>query len=231
MLADRGNDVYFAKVRDMVSYEIEARLENGDFSEEIEQILMDTRMDLIQALSQTYSSSSGGSNISLHQIITGLETSKDLTVQTVREFARFFKGAIENSIENGEKLMSTGQIQDFCFRVLPFVDESDTSQMKELQSLCQNVQMQFYLDGPSLSWDDFIEKKGVDLRGIFRSSQNIYGFKDEIQQNQKMCSLRNYYRFNLLLEQKRRRRMNRAKGPSPVRSPQLQGHFLQKLIP
>ena len=62
-LAERGNDVYFQKLRDMVGYELDAKFKNGEFEDEVKTLFVHKR-DLVDALVQSYSEATGSMSLS-----------------------------------------------------------------------------------------------------------------------------------------------------------------------
>ncbi len=198
-LAERGNDVYFRKVRDMVSYELEARFLHGDFDEEVQRIVYSTRTDLVQSLVETYSGDL--SQIGLSELLVGIETSKDLTQRAVSEFYRVFAKPIGSLLEESRDLRPA-QKGDLCFRILPFLSEDDQDLMEAAYNLCRGVSLNFYHDGPTLNWNDFVAR--LSGRTVLRRTREEFTFTGYRSQSDRYCALRNYYRDNMLIEQQMR---------------------------
>ncbi|TNF30291.1 MAG: hypothetical protein EP319_05455 [Deltaproteobacteria bacterium] len=197
-LAERGNDVFFRKIRDMVGYELEARFLSGEFEDEVGDMVYATRVDLVNALLETYGQGNG--RVSLGEIYTGLETSMNLTRESLKEFMNFFKKGVDKSFE---RTLARGEKADLCFRILPALDEEDQDLMENVWNQCSNVEMNFYAEGPKLVWSDFVGRKTRTT--IFRNKKHKYYIKTEKSELDRYCAIKDYNRKNLLIEEYRRR--------------------------
>jgi hypothetical protein len=180
-LAERGNDVYFSKVRSMVSSEIEARFSTGgDFGRDIDDIIRATRGDLVQSLQSTY----GGSDvISLPEVYLGLETAQSMIKNTTVQFTVSFDKHILNALT---KMRITKEEKSaLCFSLLPYAEYkknfNDTFGEK-FYGACKSAKMSFYKNGPKLVWSDFVA-------GPWKTKKSI---------TERFCALRNYNRNNKL---------------------------------
>jgi len=180
-LAERGNDVYFSKVRSMVSNEIEARFALGnDFGQDIDDIVRATRGDLVQSLQNTFG---GEDNISLGEIHLGLETSQSVIKNVTEDFFHLFRKQALKSLTEME--LSKDEKAALCFRVLPFFGGSGIAKkrfVKRAYKACKNEKLNFYKNGPSIAWRDYISSD-------YKPRKNIVD---------RFCALRNYNRLNKL---------------------------------
>lgn len=197
-LAERGNDVFFRKIRDMVSYELEARFLSGEFEDEVGDMVYATRTDLVNALLETYGQGNG--RVSLGEVYTGLETSMNLTRQSLQEFMGFFNKGVSKAFE---RQLARGEKADLCFRILPGLDNDDQKTLEKVWSQCSGVKMNFYAEGPTLVWNDFVGRKTRTT--IFGNKKHKYYIKSEKTEMDRYCALKNYNRKNLLIEEYRRR--------------------------
>ncbi len=195
-LAERGNDVFFQKVRDMVAYEIEARFASGEFNTDLTDVVYATRVDLVNSLLDSFNQ--GNSTVSLGEIYVGLESSMSITQNTFNEFMRFFDEGLETSFGRDLK---KGELADLCFKVLPYLKKDDQKLFEKIYEKCQNVSMNFYKVGPTLTWADYVEKK--EDRGFL--GRKKWAYFVNIPSSKSTCLLRKYNRKNLLIEERRRR--------------------------
>lgn len=199
-LSERGNDVYFTKIRDMVSYELEARYSQGDFDDFIESSLLYTRSDLVQSLLETFHSD--GRRLSLLEFIIGLKEAQSLSDSTLQEFSQTFRRAIRKLMRR--EYHSELLLADLCFRALPFLTEQDQRTFRHAYRLCKDVELHYFEEGPKILWSDFI---AVQRRHrLMPTRRRVFSFVDDIKRTQVMCSLRNFYQKSQLIEQRRTRR-------------------------
>ena len=192
-LSERGNDIFFNKVRNMVSMELQLKLNRGEFDEKMEDVLRATRDDLIDRLSRTYS---GNPNASVGQILTGLDSSKDITRKTMGLFFDVFKKKLEKTIAKGD---NSSRVQsELCFRVLPFLDESKDGRkfIHKIYKSCKGRVLNEFKDGPTLKWNDFVYKKGKGLR--------IFPYRVRKSRDEMTCSLEYFFVQNRLIREKRK---------------------------
>jgi hypothetical protein len=197
-LAERGNDVFFRKIRDMVTYELEARFLTGEFEDEVGDMVYVTRTDLVNALLETYGSGNG--RVSLGEVYTGLETSMNLTRQSLKEFMDFFGKGVSRSFD---RQLANGEKADLCFRILPALEDSDQDLLEKAWRQCSNVELSFYAEGPKLIWKDFIGRKTRTT--IFGNERHKYYIRGEKSELDRYCAVNNYNRKNLLVEEYRKR--------------------------
>ena len=139
----------------MVGYELDAKFKNGEFEDEVRDIIFSTRRDLVDALVQSYSETAG--SISLSEVYTGLESAKSISLKTYHVSLGFLKKELIKSLKLD---LSKGERVDLCFRILPFLykNKKDKSLLKNALSLCKGVQAKFYKEGASLNFDDYIKQ-------------------------------------------------------------------------
>ena len=209
-LAERGNDFFFQKVRDMVSYEIEARFLHNELEDEISDVVYATRDDLVETLKASFNQ--GDSLLSLSDISDGFETSMKISKDSFLEFYRFFDEGVETVFK---RKLTSSELKDMCFKVLPALhqdipgageDEDDLRKIdqklfKLVYDKCKDVTLNFYKEGPTLVWHDYVEAVGKDSnRKKKKARYRVKKTKEEL-----FCLLRGYHRKNLLLEERRRR--------------------------
>lgn len=197
-LAERGNDVYFSKVRDMVSYELEARFAAGDFSENVEDILMATRSDLVSTLLNSYATSSG--SISLAEVYQGLQTTKTLSRKTFDQFMEIFEKPVIKGLKRPD--MTKDEVAAYCFRLLPYLENKKDDFIKEIYDTCENSELSFYKNGPKLKWVNHV----VNYRSSSGLRRQVYAVNPKKTREDRFCAYRQYMRKNRLMEQRRTRR-------------------------
>ncbi|MGZ3808725.1 MAG: hypothetical protein ACXVCE_11615 [Bacteriovorax sp.] len=197
-LEERGTDVYFSKIRNMISYEMEARLANNDLGPGLEDIVGATKSDLLQSILNSYASND--SSISVEDLKTGLETAQSNSKETLDVFFDFFKKDITDAIK-GDKL-PLGPKADLCFRVLPYLDESNQTMMKDVYESCKDMKKGSYNDGPKILFADFIQKSVG--RGLLKKSK--YHFKDNIDERARFCAYTDYHNASLLYDEQIKRK-------------------------
>jgi hypothetical protein len=195
-LAERGNDVFFQKIRDMVGYEIEVRFASGEFDDDLSDVVYATRVDLVNSLLDSFNQ--GNQTVSLGEIYMGLETSMGLSQSTYDEFMKFFKNGVLASLNRN---MSKGEKADLCFKVLPSLSDSDQQQLEKVYNFCSHTKMNFYSKGPTIKWSDNVERK--ESRVFLGRKKWKYHVKSSKRDT--FCLVRNYNRKNLLIEEHRRR--------------------------
>ena len=77
----------------MVGYELDAKFKNGEFEDEVRDIIYSTRRDLVDALVQSYSEATG--SMSLSEVYTRLESAKSISLKTYHASLDFFKKGID----------------------------------------------------------------------------------------------------------------------------------------
>ena len=140
----------------MVGYELDAKFKNGEFEEEVRDIIYSTRKDLVDALVQSYSEATG--SMSLSEVYTGLESAKSISKKTYHTTFNFLKKEIIKSLKLE---LSNGERVDLCFRVLPFLfqNKNDHKLLKVALNQCAGVKAKFYDNIEGLNFDSFIKKK------------------------------------------------------------------------
>lgn len=197
-LEERGTDVYFSKIRNMVSYEMEARLANNDLGSGLEDVVNSTKNDLLQSILNSYASSD--SSISVDELKTGLETAQNNSKETLTVFFDFFKNDLVDALKNNR--LPEGPKADLCFRILPYLDESNQSMMKDVYESCVNAKKSSYKDGPSIVFSNFVQKS--EGKGPFRKTK--YTFKNNIDERARFCAYSDYHDASLLFDQQIKQR-------------------------
>lgn len=197
-LAERGNDVYFTKVRSMVAYEMEARFANGEFEGDIEDVIYATRGDLVQSLLTGLHPDSG---LTLSEVYTGLDASMHLSRETLKTFFKFFEKQLDHHLV--DEPLDGHQKDILCMRVLPYFFELEPKSKlgKGIYEQCQNVSLNFYPDGANVRWGSFVER--VRRRGFLGSRRGTVGVPGGKDEADVYCALRRYQRQNFLYEQRR----------------------------
>ena len=192
-LVERGTDVYFSKIRNMVSYEMEARLKYNDLGNGLEDIVTATKSDLLQSILTSYASKD--SRISLDDLKTGLETAQYDSKESLKIFFNFFKDDILIALKNNN--IPGGPKADLCFRILPYLDENDQPLLKEAYNSCKLAQKRSYIDGPKILFSNFVQK--VTKKGLFKRTR--YSLKNQIDERAKFCSYSDYHNASLLYDE------------------------------
>jgi hypothetical protein len=201
-LAERGTDVYFSKVSEMVSYELEARYAQPQDKGQLKEILYSTRGNLIDSLRSTYN----GGNIALTQVEENLETAMTLEKKTLSAFASLFNDKIIDILNDKEKIGPLEK-RSFCFSILPLLNERSTSIASAAYSYCEKEELSAKgID--TIAWKKYISvklEKYQGTKGVIQTSTIVKiapGTEEE-----RMCVLRNFYRKSILLEQKRMKKV------------------------
>jgi len=198
-LAERGNDIYFSKIRSMVSMELEAKLKRGELSSRVEDVLRATRDDLIERLTTGLSQSS---NVSIGQVLTGLDSSKDITRKTMNSLRGVFEKQITTAVN--DKKNSPRVRAELCFRVLPLLDKSKDSNkfIHEIYDSCKSQELSEIKGDNKLVWSDFISRGKKFLKG--------YEYRLTKSQDEMICALDYFFLENKLArERKLHQRRNR----------------------
>lgn len=206
-LAERGNDVYFTKVRSMVAYEMEARFASGEFEGDVEDVIYATRGDLVQSLLNGLHPDSG---LTLSEVYTGLDSAMYLSRETLKSFFDFFEKQLDHHLV--DEPLQGHQRDILCMRVLPYFFELEPKSKlgKGIYEQCRSVSLNFYADGASVRWDDFVER--IRRRGFMGSRRGTVGVPGGKNEADVFCALRRYQRQNFLYEQ---RRVQRDKSYEP----------------
>jgi hypothetical protein len=198
-LAERGNDVYFTKVRAMIAYEMEARFVSGEFTNDTADLIGATRGDLVNSLMQSLYPSGDGS---LPQIMSGLESAQYLSQETLYSFYKVFEKHIEEQFEEGPR--NHLQMNELCLRFIPYfmrLGEKDKF-ARTVEQKCARARLQFYDNGPSVAFSDLVVSSSS--RGPLGGRRFSYEPRNGRSQSDVFCALRRYNRKNYLYEQQRR---------------------------
>ncbi|PIK13746.1 hypothetical protein [Halobacteriovorax sp. JY17] len=206
-LAERGNDVYFSKIKDMVSYELEARLANDMLDQDIEDIILGTRADLITTLLTTYSPTN---EINLSELVLGLKSSQNIVRNTAKNFFGSFEDFFVDSITKSD--ISDMERSALCFRVLPFIFDTKEQRkfITKIYKNCRDAKMDFYVDGPKIQWLDYLVQTD-DGDGFGKEKYSLRG-SVEIRN----CAFRKYNRRNKIYEQRRQTKVTGINEEKPL---------------
>jgi hypothetical protein len=191
-IQERGNAFLFTKIRDMVSYDLEARLKNGELGEAITYVANTTRNDLVQSILNSYKVNEEG--LSIDDVLLGLESAQNNTTQMMEVFYDYFEKDFKKSLKS-EKL-SPLERKDLCFRVIPFLNEDNQDLLKLSYEMCKNVSSQAYNNGPKISFTDHVSVG----TGAFKK------YKLKTREADRLCFYRNYSRKNRLIDEQNRSR-------------------------
>lgn len=193
-LVERGNSVFFSYIRDMVGFEIEARLKYKDFDDQLDTLIADTRTDLVGALLDSFSTPN--QRLSMIEVKTGLETAMGLNHKTMEKFFQHFRAPILTSIEN---VPTQAEKNDLCFRLLPVIDSLDQRAMKRFYKSCKEAQLRSYEAIGTLKWRDFITvEERPPWIPLFGRPRFRYTFDQSYAQ--RSCAVRGQNRANRLYE-------------------------------
>jgi hypothetical protein len=195
-LQERGTDVYFSKVRSMVSYEMEARLLKNDLGPGVTDLINSTKLDLVQSILNSYSSGRD-SAISTGELDISLDTAQNISKETMIAFYDFFKKNLMDALES-ERITNSERF-DLCFRVLPYLTSVKDGVVKDIYKSCQDAQFQVYKKGPSIKFVDFI--KVTPKKGLKPAKYELTSDKDL---KKLFCAYRDYNRANLLIDEQNR---------------------------
>lgn len=209
-LAERGNDVYFTKVRAMVSYEMEARFSRGELDQDVSELISATRGDLVQSLQTALNPSNEGT---LAEVYSSLESSKYISRKTLQAFYQLFEKEIEKLFE--DPAAPYLQEDQLCLRLVPYLLAIGPKEKigRKIYNRCRLVGLQFYQGGPSVRFDDIITMN--QGRGPLGGQRNEFHTRAGISEADAYCALRRYQRQNYLLEQQRRNRNSKTLEETP----------------
>ncbi|MDD0852001.1 hypothetical protein HBN50_02785 [Halobacteriovorax sp. GB3] len=193
-LNQRGVNYFFAKIRAMVSYEVEGLLVDNDYRDKMQAILYATRSDLVDSLTRTYGSNG---DLPLEVVETGLERTLGITVETLDIFFETFNDQIMKSLKKAQ--MTDRVFSELCFRLLPYAGDDTVYRkfLKEIYPMCRGSVLQQYKNGPKLVWDDFVEH---------RSKVGRYNYFPLKTQTENYCALSKYRLKNQVFRDRSRKK-------------------------
>lgn len=181
-IQERGNSVFFTKVRDMVSYDIEARLKNNTLGDAVTSVVSNTRGDLVATILNSYRSNENA--LSLEEVIIGLETAQNNTLKMMELFADFFERDFKKSLRSNK--LASSERNDLCIRSLPFLSENNQDLLRVSYDVCKDVKFQFYKNGPKVAFADYVQP--TDGKNLFnKSKMKLKGTRES-----RLCSYRSY---------------------------------------
>lgn len=197
-LEERGVDVFLTKVKDIVAYDLEARLKKGELDGAVASVVDATRNDLVQTILNSYKTNE--SSLSIDEILIGIDSAKNNIVKSLDLFSDFLGKEIKNSIK--ENNLSTLEKKDFCMRLLPLLREENQSLLKSANELCHNVEMQAYKNGPKVKFSDYL-KSSEEKKGLLKRQLKLSLTKNLDAQ---ICEYRTYSKKNRLIDEDIRRK-------------------------
>jgi hypothetical protein len=201
-LQERGTVVYFSKIRNMVSYEMEARLLNNDLGTGVVNVINSTKIDLVQSILNSYSTAD--SSISLGELTISLESAQNNSKETLNSFFDFFKKDVIESLKS-DKLTQTEK-NDLCFRILPYIYSAKESFIKDIYPACQKAQFNTYKNGPVIRFTDYVSQ--TPRSGLKKASYDLVNPQDMTKY---FCGYRKYNRANLLIDEQNKQRRKQQK--------------------
>ena len=196
-LQERGTVVYFSKIRNMVSYEMEARLLNNDLGDGVKNVINSTKIDLVQSILNSYSTAD--SSISLGELNISLESAQNNSKETLNSFFDFFKKNVVESLESAK--VTQTEKNDLCLRILPYVFSAKESFIKDIYPICKTATFQTYKNGPMIRFSDYVTM--VPKSGL-KSAKYIVTNPQEATKY--FCGYRKYNRANLLIDEQNKQR-------------------------
>lgn len=196
-LEERGTDVFMTKIKDMVSYDLEARLRAGELGDAVRTVVDATRNDLVQSILNSYRTNDGA--LSIDDIQIGIDTAKNNISKSLTIFSQYYAKDLVTILQ--DKSLAPLERKDLCFRILPFLSDDEQKLLAVSFENCQNVEFQSYKIGPKISFNDFVEKKSSS-KGPFKKT--VYALKKN--QVDQYCQYRSFGRKNRLLDEEIRRK-------------------------
>lgn len=197
-LEARGVDVYLTKIKDMVAYDLEARLKKGELDGAVASVVDATKSDLVQSILNSYRTTD--SSLSIDEILIGIDTSKNNIIKSLDIFTEYTASEIKKVVQDAK--FSALEKRDFCLRLLPFLREENQDLLKNAHALCSGVEMQAYKKGPMIKFSDYVQK--VELKkGLFKNQSKYVSAK---RLEQQICDYRQYSKNNRLLDEQIRQK-------------------------
>ena len=190
-LDERGADVFFNKVRNMVSYEMEARFLNKDLGDGVVDLINSTKDDLVDTILNSYSSPD--SSMSVGQVKGSLEDSQNTSQETLDQFFNFFRNDLLKALKDPS--LTGFSKNDLCFRVLPYLNEDKISTIKEIYNSCHEAVMQEYKNGPVIRFSDYVQK--IPAHGLHLEK---FALVNPEKIADRYCMYRKYNNANQLVE-------------------------------
>ncbi len=175
-LDERGNLIFFDRLKFVVQYELESRLKDGDFSNHVEELLFESRSELIENIKFQ---NQGSLSLARDQ----LEETKEKSKQALKNYWAVFEKSFIKLLESYE--LETYNLRSLCLRSLTYLPlEKDNKKKNEekntkwrerkideffsqIYPYCSGVNLTHYEQGPSIKWADYIEKRD----GLYQFSQ------------------------------------------------------------
>jgi hypothetical protein len=190
-LDERGSDVFFTKVRNMVSYEMEARFLYKELGDGVNDLINSTKDDLVNTILNSYSSPD--SSMSVGQVRGSLEDAQKASQDTLNQFFDFFISDLIKAL-NDPGINGYAK-NDLCFRVLPYLDNTKAHALNNIYAACSNASLQEYKNGPIIRFADYIQK--IPRHGL-HPEKIITVNSDKI--SDRYCLYQKYNHANKLIE-------------------------------
>lgn len=193
-LRTRGTSVFMRKIRNMVSYEIEARASHDEFDDELRDILYLTRGDLLMTLRRSFTPAGSDELTSLDTIYHEKSRSQKILRDSLLEFFEVLDGRAYQVLRKLKKDDNGLELTNLCLRLMPMI-EDDSRDLKRVNKVCQDVvRKSIYKEGPKIAWKDYVDG------GEFRTNKS---------EKERFCAFRDYQRDNRIIEDRRNRRDNK----------------------
>jgi phosphopantetheine adenylyltransferase len=190
-LEERGVEFYLAKIRDLVSYDLELRAKYNELGTISDTIATTTRNDLVQSILNSYNTQE--TNTSINDILLGIEVAKNNFEDLSLLVANYFDDDLKTALTRPN--LGTLEKNDLCMRSIIYLNEKNQKMLKAIFNVCKDVKLQHYSKGPTLSFDQFIEAKQT---GNFLSRKLEYKFKTD--KKSAWCAYRSFSRKNRIID-------------------------------
>ena len=163
------SNVFMTKIKDIVSYDLEARLRAGELGDAVRTVVDTTRNDLVQSILNSYRTNDGA--LSIDDIEIGIDTAKNNIAKSLAIFSDFYKKELVAMLK--DESLSKLEKKDLCFRILPFLTEEDQKLLGASYEECREL-----ID--SMKYGNFsdvfgVEKEAGKLNGIIAAVyQNVF---------------------------------------------------------
>lgn len=192
-LDDRENQFYFNKIRNIVTYELEARFKNKEMDKYTTRLIYDTEADLIDALQDAYDVA-GTDRLTQDAILGGIPRSQNLLIKNLYLFGEEAEDMIMDTLES----VKGDEKDDLCFRILPMIKPDDEDFATDFYEHCGTASI-VSSDGREVSalyMRDYIYRHRRDWAG-----DDFYRVRRFPRDRMKrFCAVRNYHRRNRLFE-------------------------------
>ncbi len=172
-LDQRQSEFFFSKIRNMVKYDLQAKLENGEFDDNFEDIILLSQGDILEALKNSHPGSPA-----LSKVRDDIQIQQNKLFQTYSEYFELFKKLYVQEIESSKNIEVERDL--LCFASLSQIEKLDRKTKKKILKLCKDREIKGFYDENSVSWNDYV---GEDL-------------------SEQMCAVNDYYDREKILDNK-----------------------------